>query len=408
MTGGPAVSRWTPTRVRRALDRRRLELERSVRLRRAQGQPLRDVVLFESFAGKMIGDNPLGIQRELVDRGTALEILWTVSHPDLSVPTGTRGVLLGSAQWLEALATSRYLVNNTNFPRYFRKPPGQVYCQTWHGTPLKRLAHDMPPGTINDDFLALYDREAAAWDYLVAANEFSVAALGGAFRYRGTILPVGYPRNDRLVTASAAERQAIRERLGVPDPQERLLLYGPTWRTGRRTAAGQFAPVNYLNPGSRLPEGWRLAFRGHSHTHGAHDASIAGGALDVTRYPDVADLLIAADALLTDYSSLMFDFAVTGKPILFLAPDLADYRDSRGFYLDFEAEAPGPILATSDEVVARLADLPSVVGEFSARYAAWQARFTAWEDGNASRRVVDAVFGPGPGPGGGSVPPEPR
>ena len=160
---------------------------------------------------------------------------------------------------------------------------------------------------------------------------------------------------------------------------------------------GQFAPVNHLDPSSPLPDGWRLAFRGHSHTHGAHDSSIAGGALDVTRYPDVTDLLIAADALLTDYSSLMFDFAVTGKPILFLAPDLDHYRGSRGFYLDFEADAPGPILSTSDEVVARLADMPAMVAQYSDRYAAWNATFNAWDDGHASQRVVDAVFGPGAG-----------
>ncbi len=393
MTRASAASRYTPARLRGAVGRRRQQWGGSVGLRRAQGQPLREAVHFESFAGKVIGDNPLAIQRELADRGTSLEMLWTVSDPDMPVPEGTRAVVHGSRQWLEAVATSRYLVNNTNFPRYFRKSEGQVYCQTWHGTPLKRLAHDMPPGTISDEFLALYDREAAAWDYLVAANDFSVKALSGAFGYRGTILPVGYPRNDRLVTADAQERQAIRERLGVTDPAEKLLLYGPTWRTGRRTAAGQFAPVNYFDQSSRLPQGWRLAFRGHSHTHGAHDTSIAGGALDVTRYPDVTDLLIAADALLTDYSSLMFDFAVTGKPILFLAPDLAAYRDARGFYLDFAAEAPGPILTTSEHVIARLADVPSMVAEFGPRYAAWQAKFNAWEDGHAARRVVDAVFG---------------
>ena len=150
-----------------------------------------------------------------------------------------------------------------------------------------------------------------------------------------------------------------------------------------------------------MPGGWRLAFRGHSHTHGAHDPSIAAGALDVTRYPDVTDLLIAADALLTDYSSLMFDFAVTGRPILFLTPDLADYRGSRGFYLDFEAEAPGPLLSTSEEVVARLADMPGVVAEYGSRYTAWNARFNAWDDGHAAQRVVDAVFGNGAaqGPG---------
>ena len=142
----------------------------------------------------------MGIHDELVRRGTSLEILWTVNRPDLAVPEGARAVLHGSPEWLEALATSRYLVNNTNFPPYFRKDPDQVYCQTWHGTPLKRLAHDMPPGSISDAFLALYDREAAAWDFLVAANEFSAETLSRAFGYRGRILTVGYPRNDRLVT----------------------------------------------------------------------------------------------------------------------------------------------------------------------------------------------------------------
>jgi CDP-glycerol glycerophosphotransferase len=379
------------------LRRRRVELERSLRFQKAQGQPMRDAVLFESFAGKMVGDNPKGIHDELVGRGTSLEVLWTVSRPDLAVPEGARAVLHGSQEWIEALATSRYLVNNTNFPPYFRKAPEQVYCQTWHGTPLKRLAHDMPPGAITDAFLALYDREAAAWDFLVAANEFSAETLSRAFGYHGLILTAGYPRNDRLVTTGPQERQAIRERLGVPDPDERLLLYGPTWRESRRTTMGQFAPVNHLDPSSPLPDGWRLAFRGHSHTHGAHDPSVAGSALDVTAYPDVTDLLIAADALLTDYSSLMFDFAVTGRPMLFLAPDLAHYQGSRGFYLDFQAEAPGPILSTSDEVVARLADMPALEEEFSARYAAWNARFNSLEDGHAARRVVDAVFGPGAG-----------
>ena len=399
MTPPRRTSRYSPARVRGALSRRRLELERSVRFRRAQRQPLREAVLFESFAGKVIGDNPLGIYRELVRRGTSLELIWTISRRDMAVPEGARAVLHGSPDWLDAVATSRYLVNNTNFPAYFGKAAGQVYCQTWHGTPLKRLAHDMPPGRISEAFLALYDREAAAWDYLLAANAFSAEVLGGAFRYRGRILGVGYPRNDRLVTVSDAERQEIRRRVGVRDPQERLLLYGPTWRETRRTASGQFAPVNHLDPGVALPDGWRLAFRGHSHTHGAHDASIARGALDVTTYPDVTELLVAADALLTDYSSLMFDFTVTGRPILFLAPDIADYRGSRGFYLDFESESPGPILSTSDEVVAALADLPGVAAEYGQRYAAWRARFNAWEDGHASQRVVDAVFGPG-SPGG--------
>ena len=393
MTGRRANARYTRARVGAALRRRRLEIQRSLRFRRAQGRPLREAVLFESFAGRVVGDNPLAMHRELASRGTSVEVLWTVARRDMAVPEGARAVVHGSAPWLDAVATCRYLVNNTSFPAYFRKRPEQVYCQTWHGTPLKRLAHDMPPGSISAAYLAMYDREAAAWDFLLAANAFSAEVLTRAFRYSGPVLGVGYPRNDRLVTVTPAERQAIRERLGVPDPAERLLLYGPTWRDDRRTAGGQFAPVNHLTSGGPLPEGWRLAFRGHSHTHGAHDPGIAQGALDVTTYPDVTDLLIAADALLTDYSSLMFDFTVTGRPVLFLAPDIAQYRSSRGFYLDFEAEAPGPVLSTPQQAMEALAQLPAVIEQHAARYAAWQARFNAWEDGQASRRAVDAVFG---------------
>lgn len=396
MTRQRRTLRYPPTRVIGALGRRRLDLQRSVRFNRARSLPLRDAVLFESFAGKMIGDNPLGIQRELSARGTDLEVLWTIGRPGMEVPEGTRAVLHGSAEWLEALATSRYLVNNTNFPPYFRKAPGQVYCQTWHGTPLKRLAHDMEPGTISSAYLAMYDREAAAWDCLLAANEFSARALSGAFQYKGPVLSEGYPRNDRLVTADAQERQSIRERLGVADPDERLLLYGPTWRDTRRTMLGQWAAVNFLDTSKPLPEGWRLAFRGHSNTHGAHDASVAGGALDVTRYPDVTDLLIAADVLLTDYSSLMFDFAVTGKPILFLTPDLDLYRGTRGFYFDFEEQAPGPLLRDAAEVPRALSEIDDVVSAHAQRYEAFRQTYCASEDGHASQRVVDWVFGAAP------------
>ena len=209
-----------------------------MRFARARSGTLHDAVLFESFAGKMVGDNPLGIHDELVRRGTSLEVIWTVARPDLLVPQGARAVMHGSPEWVEAVATSRYLVNNTNFPPYFRKAPGQVYCQTWHGTPLKRLAHDMPVGAMSESFLALYDREAAAWDFLLAANEFSADALGGAFGYHGPILTVGYPRNDptrhdRYSGASSDPGAARGPRPGREGPAVRAHVAGqPADRPG--------------------------------------------------------------------------------------------------------------------------------------------------------------------------------
>jgi CDP-glycerol glycerophosphotransferase len=169
-------------------------------------------------------------------------------------------------------------------------------------------------------------------------------------------------------------------------------LYAPTWRDYQRTATGNWDLVSYLEPDIKLPDGFQMMFRGHTNTHNVNSAKAAGTSLDVTRYPDVTELYIAADVLITDFSSVMFDFSVTGKPIIFLAPDLERYRAERGFYFDFENEAPGPILATEAEVIETLRKLPETANTFQSAYKHWQAKFNVLEDGGASRRVVTAIW----------------
>ncbi|MEY4648571.1 MAG: hypothetical protein RL009_987, partial [Actinomycetota bacterium] len=312
-----------------------------------------NAVLFEAFEGKVIGDSPYEIFRYLKSVRPDLTFYWSVK-PGVEAPDGSIGLTWSSRAWFEALATSKYLVNNSNFPWYFRKVPGQVYLQTWHGTPLKRLGRDVGV----DQFSALYqqtmDREAKAWDYLIAPNGFCAERFPGIFGYTGEQLVTGYPRNDRLSKTTDAQRQLIRAKLGVTDPSEQLVLYAPTWREFNRTATGNWDTVNFFDPNAELPEGFTLLFRGHHNTHAAHSEKVSGRAIDVTKYPDVTDLYLAADILVTDYSSVMFDYTVTGKPILFLAPDLERYRAERGFYLDYEAEVPGPIFKTADELTAAL------------------------------------------------------
>ena len=138
-------------------------------------------------------------------------------------------------------------------------------------------------------------------------------------------------------------------------------------------------------------------YRGHSMTLDAHNSKTANGAIDVTNYPDITELFLAADVLITDYSSVMFDFAVTGKPMIFLAPDIQKYVADRGFYFDFVAEAPGPICDSTAEVMASLESIKEAPSEFGKQYAkrykAWQAKFNPLEDGQATARVIAAVFG---------------
>lgn len=383
---------YSPTRIIGALRRRGLAYIRKLQYQPGKLPIQKGAVLFDSFNGKVIGDNPLDIFLELQKARPDLKFFWTIGA-GTKAPAGATGVRFESKEWLDLLASAEYIVANTSLPWYFRKVEGQTYLQTWHGTPLKRLVHDIPPGSLTKSYLDTMDCEAAAWDYLISPSPFCTEVLPRAFGYKGKVLETGYPRNDRLKNHTAADRQAIRESLGVHDSKTILILYAPTWRDYQRTATGNWDLVSYLEPSIKLPEGFQMMFRGHTNTHNVSSAKAAGTSLDVTRYPDVTELYIAADVLITDFSSVMFDFSVTGKPIIFLAPDLERYRAERGFYFDFETEAPGPILATEAEVIETLGKLPEMAKTFQSAYKHWQQKFNSLEDGQASKRVLGAVWG---------------
>jgi len=383
---------FNPTRVIGAL-RRRAQLRGVGKNYQPGVAPLvENLVLFESFQGRNVGDNPLDIYWQLRRQRPDLDIVWAVTG-DVQAPEGARGVEWGSPQWMHLLATAKYLVNNANFPWFFRKAPGQVYLQTWHGTPLKKLGRDVPGVSLTVGYQATMEREAKSWDYLIAPNQFFADVFPKSFNFAGNTILTGYPRNDRLSKITPEIRQGIRERFGVTDPNDKLVMYAPTWRDYKRTAGGNWDTVNYLDPNINLPDGFRLLFRGHHNTLDAHSNSVAGNAIDATKHPDVTDLYIAADVLVTDFSSVMFDFSVTGKPMLFLAPDLDRYRTERGLYLDYVAEVPGPILKTDADLIDALKHLDQINQTYQSKYQAWKSRFNSLEDGHSAERVVSIVWG---------------
>lgn len=383
---------YSPSRIIGAIRRRGLAYLKKMQYRPGSLPIKNGTVLFDSFNGKVIGDSPLDIFLELKKQRPELEFLWTVAG-NSKAPEGAVGLRFESKQWFQALATSQYLVANSALPWYFKKVEGQTYLQTWHGTPLKRLVRDLPEGELTKSYLDLMDREANAWDYLISPNPFCSEVLPRAFGYSGRVLEIGYPRNDRLTTHTAADRHAIRAKLGVTDSKTILALYAPTWRDYQRTVTGSWEMVSYLEPDMIFPDGVQVMFRGHTNTNRAKSAKVAGAAIDVTLYPDVTELYIAADVLITDYSSVMFDFSVTGKPIIFLAPDLERYRAERGFYFDFENQALGPILQTAEEVLETLGKLPEIAKSYQSAYKHWQRTYNGLEDGGASKRVIGAVWG---------------
>ena len=360
-------------------------------------RPLWDAVLFSSWNGKQCTDNPLGIAEELRRRGDRRERIWVAGDYCAAAPPGSRVVLTGTEEYFEALARCRYVISNDDMPDYFRKREGQVYLQTWHGTPLKRIGFDIgrPQFASGSAYFDRLAGDVAKWDLLLSQNPFSTAIMRRAFRYDGEICESGYPRND--VLSRGGERAAqVRELLRVPYGK-RVVLYAPTWRDNQFYASGRYRFDLRLD----LDRAWQalgadhvILVRGHHHlANDVPTGSRPGFVVNVTAYPDIAELFLISDVLITDYSSVMFDFATTGRPMLFFTYDLAHYRDQlRGFYFDLAAEAPGPLLATSDEVIAALRDIAGVAADHQAAYAAFAAKYCPLDDGKAAARVCDRLF----------------
>ena len=380
--------KYSPSRILGALRRRAFDWFRGAVYRSFSKLPLTDSILFESFQGKVIGDNPFAIFTEIQSRNPNSELLFTVNSKTRA-PDGARAIKHGSIAWLRCLATSKVLINNTNFPGYFRKRSGQKYIQTWHGTPLKRLGRDIVDVVPTGSYLKMMDREASFWDYLVSPSQYCSEIFRSTFGYSGKIIETGYPRNDILINRSG-DRDQIRASLGILDSKKLVVLYAPTWRDSKRTATGNWKPVNFLS--DDLGESVTVLFRGHTNTNQAHSDWASKSAIDVTDYKNVAELYVAADVLVTDYSSSMFDFSVSGKPMIFLCPDIDQYSAKRGFYFDFEQSAPGPILRDGSKLGEALEKIESVKTEYAQRYLAWQQKFNSLEDGQSSKRVVDRTL----------------
>lgn len=361
----------------------------------ARGRELRDAVLYSSFDGRQYSDSPRAVHEELARRDTDVEHLWVVRDQQAAVPAGVRAVALHSAEWHEALARSRWIVTNTQLPEWFERAEGQFVVQTWHGTPLKRIGRDLE-GTAYADaaYMASMPRRAAQWSVLVSPNSFSTPVLRRAFGHTGEVLECGYPRNDVLYAPDRSKiAAAVRQSLGVPEGK-RIVLYAPTWREDRPKQSGRYGLDLQLDL-----EQARVAL-GEDHVLLVRRHYLVGGSVpesdfvrDVSRHPDVAELMLISDVLVTDYSSLMFDFAQTGRPMLFHTYDLEHYRDTlRGFCFDFENQAPGPLIPGSAGVVEALRDPDAATAGHREAYARFRETFCDLDDGTAAAQVVDRML----------------
>jgi CDP-glycerol glycerophosphotransferase len=367
----------------------------------------KDTVLFESFNGKGLTDNPKAIYDEMIrqDPAAIKQLYWGVKgefyhairqkYPEVNL------VKRWSLKWIWVSATANYWIFNSRMPSWWKKNSKTHYVQTWHGTPLKHLAFDMDqvkmPGNDRANYLKEFGKETSRWDDLIVANQYSETIFKRAFKFKNRFLETGYPRNDRLVQDNrSATVMELKQKI-IGDASKRVITYAPTWREDDFISVGHYHfrwHFDLAKLMADLPNDVMLLIRPHYLVTDQIDITGFEDRVIVNADADMNEIYLITDLMITDYSSVMFDFAVLKRPMLFFAYDLAYYRDDlRGFYFDYFTELPGPI--ASDEP-ALLTEIQRIVeNDFkttqSAQFNQFADRFVSWEKGTAAKQVIEQI-----------------
>lgn len=335
--------------------------------------------------------NPRAVYEKMRELAPSMRGVWVVEK-GVAVPAGIDVVRPGTRSYFRVLARAKYFVNNVGFPDHWDKRPGTVLVHTHHGTPLKVMGLDQtrPSGAALRQATPRQLTRWAKWDFSVSSNRLSTLVWERVYPARYETLEYGYPRNDRLANADGGDYDRLRTDLGIP-AGTRVLLYAPTHREYEE---GYRQILDTAMLADALGAGWIVLSRAHYFYDGADrpEAAADGRVRDVTGHDSIEELCIAADVLITDYSSVMFDYAVLDRPIVIYAPDWETYRDRRGTYFDVTAEPPGVVARTLDDLAAAFTS-----GAYNGDVATkarrlFRARFCAWDDGKAAERVVRRVF----------------
>lgn len=350
----------------------------------------RNRILFINYYGKSYGCNPKYISEYLVDKyGDKVEICWAFTDVKKNKSLPFRKVAYASLNYFYVLATSKIICTNYRMTSDFKKRDGQIYFQTWHSSLRLKMIEADTIETLPKHYVEMAKQDSAQTDYVVAGCEKSAYTFANSFWFDGEILRVGTPRNDLLINNSSERRSLILAKLGV-NKSERVVLYAPTFREDKQL---HYYDIDFDDVRSILSQRfggeWCVVKRLHPHLSGIN-AGIGGNIIDATNYDDIQDLLLAADILITDYSSLMFDFALTHRPVFLYAKDLKSYCEKeRKLYFNI-TDLPFPLAENN-------AALENCIMTFSfEKYTQALSRFNnmvgSYEHGNASEQIGDIMF----------------
>lgn len=365
---------------------------------------VRPLVYFESFHGKQYSDNPRAIYEGLKQAYPEVEVVWGVKKgyeapfDKYQVPY----VYRFTKEWYQSVGRASVWVTNTRTKTWIEKHPKTCYIETWHGTPLKRLGLDIQSVNIGNETTEGYHQsvkeETALWDYLISPSRYATEIFSQAFNIpQEKILEVGYPRNDQLFLTNQREQARIKRKLGINENQS-IILYAPTWRDNllkENNTYGFTFPFDIDSVLNVLPKDAILLIRMHYLVKEAFDFSKYNGrVIDVSDYEEMGELLQISDLLITDYSSVFFDFSLLHRPMIFYMFDRKDYQEAlRGTYFDVDTTLPAPIVETQEALLEQLfaySQGKSILDE--EKWQAFHKKFNQFEKGSATEQVINVIM----------------
>ncbi|WP_066258926.1 CDP-glycerol glycerophosphotransferase family protein [Neobacillus drentensis] len=365
-----------------------------------------NTILYESRDGKSVTDSPYAIFKYLLHNPEYKDFkhIWSVSNPNelesvlvnYKRLSNVRFVKRNSKEYLKCLATSKYLINNSTFQSFFIPKAEQIYINTWHGTPLKSMGFDIPGNPSHSQNVV---RNFLSADYLLSPNEHTTKMFLNSYKlnglYNGEIIQEGYPRIDLTYQTDSEEFNTFLAGLGLPiDKNKQTLLYAPTWKGTNVSQAKNdmfqiISEMAYLR--NKIGTDYNLLIKVHPFLYDQAKKFTEISDMLIPDFVDTNELLSVVDLLITDYSSIFFDYLVTNKPILFYICDYDDYLEERGMYLS-DDELPGPTLFTIEEVASAVHNISTISENFRPVYQAAKNKFANHDDGNVTARIVQYVF----------------
>lgn len=373
--------------------------------------PVEDkLVIFEAFLGRSYACSPKAIYEAMVrdPKYDDYQFIWVFRNvkkkKKLLDKERTTVVKYKSYKAMQAFGRAKYWVTNWRLSETYIKKDSQICIQTWHGTPLKKIGIDLNiegnPKASQKTAHKRYLNDAKKYDYFVSPSAFCTQVFRSAFGLdllgkEGILIETGYPRNDFLCRYTPEDVVRIRKGLGIPEGRK-VLLYAPTWRDNQHElgVGNTFdMTAHFTRFLEEISQEYTVLLRLHYLVASKLDVSkYEGRVLDCSKRDDINELYVVSDLLITDYSSVFFDYANLKRPILFYMFDLQEYESSvRDFYFDLK-ELPGPIIQQEEELIQAVRHVEDYTADYQERYQQFNAKYTAWDDGEAARRVIEACI----------------